>query len=60
MIIRLVTTVLDVIGLLLVSAGVAAATFPFLGWACLAVAGVVVLGGSWLASIEPKAKDVDE
>jgi len=58
---RLATTLLDAIGLLLLSAGAAAATYAFLGWACLAIAGAVVLGGSWLASREPKAnKDLDE
>lgn len=44
-----VTTLLDVLGLLLFSAGVAAAFEPVLGWAALAVAGVIVLAGSWVA-----------
>jgi hypothetical protein len=47
---EVVTTLLDVLGLLLVAAGVAASVAPFLGWACLAVAGVVVLAGSLLAA----------
>lgn len=44
-----VTLVLDVLGLLLFAAGVAALVFTWLGWGCLAVAGVLVLGGSLLA-----------
>lgn len=58
---RLATTLLDVIGLLLLAAGFAAALFPVLEWACLAVAGGVVLIGSWWAAKEPRqdAKDVD-
>ena len=46
---ELLTTVLDLLGLLLVAAGVAAAAFLVIGWAALAVAGVVVLAGSWFA-----------
>lgn len=42
----LVTTLLDALGLLLIAAGVGAAAFRWLSWACLAVAGVVVLAGS--------------
>jgi len=45
-----VTTALDLVGLVSVAAGSAAAVFPWLGWACLVVAGVVVLGGSALAA----------
>jgi hypothetical protein len=48
--VELVTTLLDVLGLLLVAAGVAAACWPLIGPAALAPAGVVVLGGSWLAA----------
>lgn len=43
----LLTSLLDVLGLLLVAAGVAAALFPVIGWAGLAGSGVVVLAGSW-------------
>jgi hypothetical protein len=59
---RVATTLLDAIGLLLLAAGFAAATFFVMEWACLAVAGAVVLIGSWWAAKEPKheAKDVDE
>lgn len=46
----LLTSLLDILGLLLVAAGVAAALFPVIGWACLAGSGVVVLAGSWLAA----------
>lgn len=44
------TTLLDALGLLLVAAGLAAATVPWLGWAALAVAGVIILAASTLAS----------
>lgn len=47
--IKLLTDLLDVLGLLLVAAGVAAAVFPVIGWASLIAAGVIVLGGSQLA-----------
>lgn len=46
---ELVTTLLDVLGLLLVAAGACALAFPYLEWAALLVAGVVVLAGSWWA-----------
>ncbi|MFC6017223.1 hypothetical protein ACFP2T_13525 [Plantactinospora solaniradicis] len=46
----LVTTILDVLGLLLLAAGLAAAAYLLIGWACLVVAGAVVLGGSQLAA----------
>ncbi|MEV0963270.1 hypothetical protein AB0J25_11890 [Streptomyces sp. NPDC049910] len=45
-----VTTWLDLLGLLLIAAGAAAAVFPFIGWTALAVAGAVVLGGSLTAA----------
>jgi hypothetical protein len=48
-----ITDVLDVLGLLLLAAGLAAAMFPLIGWACLALAGVVILAGSLLASTRP-------
>lgn len=44
------TTALDVLGLLLFAAGMAALTYRWIGWTCLAVAGVLVLGGSALAA----------
>lgn len=43
----LLTSLLDMLGLLLVAAGAAAAVFPWVGWASLLAAGVVVLAGSW-------------
>ena len=46
----LITTLLDVVGLLLLAAGAAAAVFPVVGWVALAVAGVVLLLGSALAA----------
>lgn len=45
-----VTTALDVLGLLLIASGVAAGLLPYVGNVALAVAGGVVLGGSYLAS----------
>lgn len=47
---ELMTTLLDVLGLLLVAAGVTAALFLVMGWAALAPAGGVVLAGSWWAA----------
>lgn len=38
-----ITTVLDVLAVLLVAFGLAAAAFPVIGWAAAAVAGVVLL-----------------
>lgn len=46
----LVTTLLDVLGLLLVALGAGAALFPLIGWAATAASGAVVLGGSWAAA----------
>lgn len=46
---ELVTTLLDVAGLLLIAAGVGFAAAHALGWSALAVSGIVVLGGSQLA-----------
>lgn len=47
------TTLLDVLGLLLVAAGLGALAYRAIGWPALAVAGVVVLAGSvfadWMA-----------
>ncbi|MGQ4358873.1 hypothetical protein [Streptomyces sp. SAS_272] len=50
------TTALDTAGLLLVAAGAGAGVYRWLGWAALAVSGVVVLAGSWLASGAGRAK----
>jgi len=47
---EVLTSALDALGLLLVAAGLAALVFPWAGWAALAVAGVVVLTGSAVAS----------
>jgi hypothetical protein len=44
------TTALDALGLLLIAAGFAALTYRWIGWTCLAVAGVVILAGSALAA----------
>ncbi len=45
-----VTTALDVLGLLLVAAGVGMWVFVWIGWTALAVSGVVVLVGSAFAA----------
>lgn len=47
---ELVTTLLDLVGLLLLAAGACAALYPLIGWAALAAAGLVVLTGSVLAA----------
>lgn len=47
---ELVTTLLDMLGLLLVAAGIAAGLWPLAGGWGLCPAGVVIIGGSWLAS----------
>ncbi len=52
----ILTTLLDALGLLLVAAGLAALTFQWIGWASLAVAGAVVLGGSLLAAGQGRPK----
>ncbi|WP_319460080.1 hypothetical protein [Micromonospora sp. RTP1Z1] len=55
--IKLLTDLLDVLGLLLLAAGAAAAVFPFIGWVALLLAGVVVLGGSQLADAAHTARN---
>ena len=47
---EVLTTILDALGLLLLAAGLGALTYQWIGWAGLAVAGVVVLTGSAWAS----------
>ena len=47
--VNLATTLLDVLALLLLATGAAAAVYPWFNWACLAVAGAVLLLGSQLA-----------
>lgn len=55
----ILTTLLDALALLLIAAGLAALTYRWIGWACLAVAGVIILGGSAFAASErPKRGDV--
>jgi hypothetical protein len=44
------TTLLDATGLLLIAAGAACGAWVYIGPPALAVGGVVVLAGSWLAS----------
>ena len=57
---ELVTTALDVLGLLLVAAGLAAAAALVTGRGpSLAVAGVVVLAGSWWFALPPRSKGGD-
>lgn len=50
------TTALDALGLLLVASGLAALTYRWIGWACLAVAGVIVLAGSVFAAGQGQPK----
>lgn len=45
-----VTTLLDAAGLLLLAAGAGAALWPWTAAGGLGTAGLVVLGGSWLAA----------
>lgn len=52
----ILTSMLDALGLLLLAAGLAALTYRWIGWACLAVAGVVVLGGSVFAAGQAQPK----
>lgn len=53
---ELMTTALDVTGLLLVAAGAGAGAYLVMGWAALAVSGGVVLAGSALASRPARKK----
>ncbi|MFF0469339.1 hypothetical protein ACFYPX_18145 [Micromonospora zamorensis] len=46
----LLTSLLDVLGVLLIAAGVAAALQPLIGWPCLAIAGALLLGASQIAA----------
>ncbi|MFD6024550.1 hypothetical protein [Streptomyces griseoluteus] len=48
------TTALDAAGLLLLAGGAGAGAYRWLGWAALAVSGLVVLAGSWLAGRSAK------
>jgi hypothetical protein len=54
----LLTTLLEVLGLLLLAAGAVAGLAPLIGWCALAVGGLVLIGGSvlmtWLSSRPPK------
>jgi hypothetical protein len=51
-----VTTGLDVLGLLLIAAGVCALLFPAIGWGGLVCGGAVVLAGSWWAATSAAAR----
>jgi hypothetical protein len=55
----LLTTLLDAIGLLAVAAGVGAGAARWVGWFGLAVAGVIVLGGSLLAHARARPESGD-
>ena len=46
----LVTTLLDAVGLLSVSAGVTGGTWPLVGPWALSIGGGVVIAGSWFAT----------
>jgi hypothetical protein len=56
----LVTNLLDVLGLLLLAAGVGALAYRSIGWAALAVAGVVVLAGSAFADWQARPPRVSK
>lgn len=47
---ELVTTLLDTLGLLLISAGIAGGLWVFIGAWALCPAGAVILAASWLAT----------
>ncbi|MFF0295558.1 hypothetical protein ACFYST_06105 [Kitasatospora sp. NPDC004614] len=47
---EIATTVLDVLGLLLLALGAGAALFGLIGWSAAAVSGGVILAGSWVAA----------
>lgn len=53
------TTLLDALALLLIAAGLAALSYRWIGWSCLAVAGVVILLGSALAARPARPKRGD-
>lgn len=55
---RVVTTLLDVLGLLLVAAGTYYLAEPWMGRGALLVGGLVVLAGSALAAGEPSGQPV--
>lgn len=46
----LVTTLMEVLGLLLLAAGATAALVPLIGWSALAAGGLVLIGGSALVA----------
>lgn len=50
------TTWLDVLGLVLIAAGMAAGLYPVFGWASLAAAGGFIIGASALASRPPRKR----
>ncbi|MEV7264699.1 hypothetical protein AB0N38_14215 [Micromonospora aurantiaca] len=52
-----VTTMLDVLGLLLVAAGVGAGLLPVVGWWCLVPAGGVVIAGSIFGALRDRDGD---
>lgn len=47
---QLVTTLLDVVGVLAIAAGVTAALLPIIGPISLAIGGLIVIGASELAA----------
>ncbi len=49
-----ITDALDVLGLLAFAVGVTGGIWPWASWASIAVGGVVVLGGSALASLRSR------
>jgi hypothetical protein len=53
---ELVTTLLDILGLLLIAAGIAATAGHWIGLGGLFIAGVIVMAGSWWFAKPPKPK----
>lgn len=51
------TDLLDVLAVLLIAAGFAAYVFPFVGWACLVLAGGIILLCSFLAAKNSKGRE---
>jgi hypothetical protein len=54
------TTLLDMVGLLLVAAGVGMGVAVWIHWWALVVAGVIVLAGSYVADLRGRAVNDNE
>lgn len=47
------STLLDVLGLLLIAFGAGAALYSLIGWSAAAASGAVILAGAWWADRQP-------